>query len=109
MAQRTIAALALLVTLATTSAFAQTAPVWRAPADTITVLSTGSANGLPYAMIRDSALKGHNTFAISVGAHVGKLSVVAIDERGVLLSNGRVLANPFTRAIPNTDVAVGHH
>jgi hypothetical protein len=109
MTHRTIATLALLISLATTQALAQTTPVWRTSSDTVAVLSTGSVNGLSYAMIRDSSLKGHNTFAVSVGAHIGKLTVIAIDEHGVLLSNGRTMPSILANTVPNNDVAVGHH
>jgi hypothetical protein len=109
MTHRTIATLALLISLATTQALAQTTPVWHTPADAVSVLTTGTVNNLTYAMVRDSSLRGHNTFAITVGAHIGKLTVIAIDDHGVLLSNGRVLPNMAASEVATTDLASGHH
>lgn len=108
MTHRTIAAFALLISLATTQALAQSTPIWRTSSDTVAVLRTGTANGLTYAMVRDNSLKGHNTFAITIGAHIGKLTVVAIDENGVLLSNGHVLRNTSANDV-SAEVALGHH
>jgi len=105
MTHRTLAALTLLVALATAPAFAQTSPVWRTPSDAIAVLSTGSNHDFAYAIVRDGTLRGHNTYCVTVGAHIGKLSVVSIDQNGVVLSNGRVLPNMAATAMPASAVA----
>jgi hypothetical protein len=88
-----LATAALLVSLfAPARAFADDIPVWRTPADAIVVLSIGVTNDLPYAIVRDTAMKGHNTYCVTIGAHIGPLRVANIGPGGVLLSNGRLLA-----------------
>jgi hypothetical protein len=108
MTNRTIAAFALLIALATTPALAQTNPVWQTTENTVSVLSTGQRDDFAFAMVHDSALRGHNTFAVTVGAHIGKLTVTAIDQNGVLLSNGHVLHNMAASDVATTATA-GHH
>jgi hypothetical protein len=89
-------ALTLIVLLLVASPLpvaAQTRPVWYRATDSLAVLDTGVNGAFAYALVRDSAMRGHNVFYLSVGAHVGALRVTRIDDNGVLLSNGRRLPN----------------
>ncbi len=99
---RAVALLLLLNGLSTAQTFAQTVPVWQTPADSIAILTTGGNQDFSYALVRDSSMKNHNTYCITVGAHIGKLRVVSIGPRGVVLSNGRVLKNTAASAQPAT-------
>jgi hypothetical protein len=101
---------ALLVSVLATPAgpaCAQTKAVWQTPADSIAILSTGTDRGFTYAIVRDDGMRGHNTYCVTVGAHIGTLRVIAIGPSGVVLSNGRVLPNTSASAVPATDVAAG--
>ncbi|HTZ54719.1 MAG TPA: hypothetical protein VMB20_06615 [Candidatus Acidoferrum sp.] len=102
---RALVLLAVLCALSTTESFAQTTPVWRTPADSIAVLSTGGNQDFTYALVRDSSMRNHNTYCVTVGAHIGKLKVVAIGPRGIVLSNGRTLRN--TAAAAQATMLVG--
>ncbi len=73
--------------------FAQTRPVWYRPTDSFSVLNTGKRGAFAYALVRDVAMHGHNVYYVAVGAHIGKLRVVRIDDSGIDLSNGRHLRN----------------
>ena len=95
-----ITLLALLVISSGTPAIAQTRPPWDTPADAIAVLSSGQDHGFAYAIVRDNTMRTHNVYCLTVGAHIGKLRVIAIRADGILLSNGRLL--------PNATVAVQH-
>ncbi|HTC30002.1 MAG TPA: hypothetical protein VK702_04695 [Candidatus Acidoferrum sp.] len=88
--------------LSTAESFAQTVPVWQTPADSIAILTTGGNQDFTYALVRDSSMRNHNTYCVTVGAHIGKLRVVSIGPRGVVLSNGRVLRNTAVSAEPAT-------
>ncbi|HTV93344.1 MAG TPA: hypothetical protein VMG98_11570 [Verrucomicrobiae bacterium] len=88
--------------LSTAASFAQTSPVWQTPADSIAVLTTGGSQDFTYALVRDSSMRNHNTYCVTVGAHIGKLRVVSIGPRGIVLSNGRVLKNTAVSAQPAT-------
>lgn len=96
---RAVALLVVLTALPTTESFAQTKPVWQTPADAIAVLSISGNADFSYALVRDGSMRNHNTYCVTVGAHIGKLRVVSIGPKGVVLSNGRVL--------PTTLVATG--
>jgi hypothetical protein len=85
-----------ILVLAITLAFAAPAragqqPVWSVPADRITVVNTGTINGLTFATVRDNTMHGHNVYEVAVGARIGKLTVASITADGVRLSNGREL------------------
>ena len=82
--------------------FAQTRPVWYRPTDALSVLTTGKRGTFAYALVRDVAMRGHNVYYVAVGAHIGKLRVVRIDDSGIVLSNGRHLANEHI----STDAAI---
>jgi hypothetical protein len=88
---RAVVLLVVLSALSTTEGFAQTKPVWQTAADTIAVLSTSGNADFSYALIRDGSMRNHNTYCVTVGAHIGKLRVVSIGPKGVVLSNGRLL------------------
>jgi|SRR5579863_5657859 len=90
---RSILVLALTIALSS-PALAGTLPVWATPADQIAVVNVGTANGLTFATIRDSGMHGHNVYCVTHGAHIGKLTVVAISAQGITLSNGRTISNP---------------
>ncbi len=96
---RAVALLLFLNALSTTQGLAQSKPVWQTPADTIAVLSTSGNAGFSYALLRDGSMRNHNTYCVTIGAHIGKLRVVSIGPKGVVLSNGRLL--------PTTLVATG--
>jgi hypothetical protein len=104
---RAVVLFVLLTALSTTESFAQTVPVWQTPADSIAVLSTSGNADFSYALIRDGSMRNHNTYCVTVGAHIGKLRVIAIGPKGVVLSNGRVLRNLAGNAQPTTLVATG--
>ena len=87
---RNILVLALILALGAPALADQ--PVWAVPADSVTVLNIGVANGLTFATIRDASMRGHNTYCVTIGAHIGTLTVTRIDASGVGLSNGRLLA-----------------
>lgn len=108
MTHRTLAAFTLLIALATATAFAQTKPVWHTPADEIAVLSTGANHDFTYAIVRDNGQRGHNTFCVTIGAHIGKLSVIAIGPNGVVLSNGRLLPSQAAGAALSGVIAADH-
>jgi hypothetical protein len=83
---------ALILTLAVAApAQAGQLPIWSVAADQVTVINTGSVNGLTFATVRDGRMRRHNVYSIAVGAHIGRLTVVSITANGVNLSNGRVL------------------
>jgi hypothetical protein len=105
---RAIVLFAVLCAASTTGSFAQTTPVWQTAADSIAVLNTSSTADFSYALVRDSSMRNHNTFCVTVGAHIGKLRVVKIGPAGVVLSNGRVLRNQAQSAAPAALVAAGH-
>jgi hypothetical protein len=87
-----MAATLLFILIRPVAAIAGQTPVWRTPADTLVVLSTGVSNDLPFAIVRDASMKGHNTFCVTIGAHIGNLQVASIGPSGVVLTNGRLLA-----------------
>ena len=90
---RYVALLALLAATLAAPALAQTKPVWHTAADSVAVLSTGASNNFTYAIVRDNTMRGHSTYCVTVGAHIGKLRVISIGSEGIVLSNGRVLPN----------------
>jgi len=103
MAEFKAAALCIVLTaLCISPTFAQTKPVWQTPADAIAVLDTSGHQDFSYALVRDGSMRGHNTYYVTVGAHIGKLRVVAIRADGIVLSNGRVLLNTAVSAQPAT-------
>ncbi|HUN28662.1 MAG TPA: hypothetical protein VMV65_02565 [Alphaproteobacteria bacterium] len=104
---RAVVLLLFLTALSTAQSFAQTTPVWQTPADTIAVLSTGGNADFTYALVRDASMRNHNTYCVTVGAHIGKLRVAAIGPKGIVLSNGRVLPNLDASVQPATLVATG--
>jgi hypothetical protein len=104
---RALVLFAVLCAVSTTESFAQTTPVWQTPADAIAVLDTGGNGDFTYALVRDGSMLNHNTYCVTVGAHIGKLRVVAIGPTGVVLSNGRVLRNLAANAAPATLAATG--
>ncbi len=97
---RAIVLFAVLYAASTTGSFAQTIPVWQTPADAIAVLGTGGNGAFTYALVRDGSMRNHNTYCVTVGAHIGKLRVIAIGPTGVVLSNHRVLRNLAANAAP---------
>lgn len=110
MTRSPIAVVALLLSLfalAAAPALAQTTPVWRTPDDAIAVLSTGTNHDFAYAIVRDNNMRGHNTYCVTVGAHVGKLTVIAIGAGRVVLSNGRVLQAATSPAPASAVAAAG--
>ncbi len=104
---RALVLFAVLCAVSTTGSFAQTTPVWQTPADAIAVLDTGGNGDFTYALVRDSSMRNHNTYCVTVGAHIGKLRIVAIGSTGVVLSNGRVLRNMAASAAPATLAVTG--
>lgn len=104
---RALVLLAVLCAASTTRSFAQTTPVWQTPADTIAVLDTGGNGDFTYALVRDGSMRNRNTYCVTVGAHIGRLRVIAIGPQGVVLSNGRILRNRAATATPATLVATG--
>jgi hypothetical protein len=97
----------IIFALTLTLAFAAPAragqlPVWSVAADQITVISTGSVNGLTFATVRDGRMRRHNVYSITVGAHIGRLTVVSITANGIDLSNGRVLPIEGTGLLSQT-------
>ncbi len=103
---RALVLFAVLCAVSTTESFAQTTPVWQTPADAIAVLNTGGNGDFTYALVRDSSMRNHNTYCVTVGAHIGKLRVVAIGPTGIVLSNHRVLRNLAQSAAPAATIAV---
>jgi len=95
---RSIVALALLTLALAAPAQAGQRPIWSVAADQITVLNTGTVNGLTFATVRDGNMPGHNVYDVAKGAHIGKLTVVRITQTGIELSNGRVLPNQISTA-----------
>jgi hypothetical protein len=59
----------------------------------IQVIDTGRSGDFRYAIVRDSAMRGHNNYCITIGAHVGALLVKDIRDDGVVLSDGEFLPN----------------
>lgn len=108
----TVTVLALVLASSGISSAAETVPPWYTPADSIAVISSSNNGGFAYALVRDSAMRNHNVFCVTVGAHIGNLRVAAIGPDGVLLSNGRMLRNPAVATSPATlataQEAVGH-
>ena len=87
---RSIVTLAIILALAAPAQAGQR-PIWTVAADQITVIDTGTVNGLTFATVRDNGMHGHNVYEITAGAHIGALTVTTITATGVVLSNGRVL------------------
>jgi hypothetical protein len=104
---RAVVLLLFLNALSTTESFAQTTPVWQTPADTIAILSIGGNTDFSYALVRDGSMRNHNTYCVTVGAHIGKLRVASIGPKGVVLSNGRILPNMDASVQATTLVATG--
>jgi hypothetical protein len=104
---RAVALLVFLTALSTAQTLAQTTPVWQTPADSIAVLNTSGNQDFTYALVRDGSMHNHNTYCVTVGAHIGKLRVVSIGPKGIVLSNGRLLPNTAVAAQPTTLVATG--
>jgi hypothetical protein len=105
---RYVALLALLAATLAAPAIAQPNAVWHTAADSVAVLSTGASNNFTYAIVRDDAMRGHSTYCVTIGAHIGKLTVVSIASGGIVLSNGRLLPNLSANAPTNALVAAGH-
>ncbi len=103
-----VALLASILATPAGPAFAQTKPVWQTPENSVAVLSTSVARGFTYAIVRDDGMRGHNTYCVTIGAHIGTLRVVAIGPDGVVLSNGRLLPNAGATGAPATALADGH-
>jgi hypothetical protein len=95
--------LAITLTLALAAPALAQQPVWVTPADQIAVVGTGTSNGLPFAIVRDNGMRGHNVYCVTEGAHFGKVTVAHISSEGVLLSNGRLVpVENATAAAPAT-------
>jgi hypothetical protein len=84
---------------------AQTRPVWYSSTDSLAVLRTDTSDGFSYAVVRNNAMHGHNVYCVAVGAHVGKLTVVAIGREGVHLSNGHLLPSLGATTVPTEAIA----
>ena len=82
-------------------------PAAATPADTIAILSIGGNTDFSYALVRDGSMRIHNTYCVTVGAHIGKLRVASIGPKGVVLSNGRILPNMDASVQATTLVATG--
>jgi hypothetical protein len=91
--------LTVILTLALAAPALAQQPVWATPADQIAVVSTGTSNGLPFAIVRDAGMRGHNVYCVTAGAHFGKLTVARISSDGILLSNGRLVPAESTTAV----------
>jgi hypothetical protein len=88
MIRSTIIALAITLSIAA-PALAQGTTVL--PATNVTVVSTGITNGLPFAVVRDNTMRGHNVYCVTVGAHIGSATVARITSDGIELTDGRAL------------------
>ena len=88
MIRPTIIALAITLGIAA-PALAQSTTVL--PATNVTVVSTGTTNGLPFAIVRDNTMHGHNVYCVTVGAHIGSTTVARITNDGLELADGRTL------------------
>lgn len=88
MIRSTIIALAITLSIAA-PALAQGTTVHLAT--NITVVSTGTTNGLPFAIVRDNTMHGHNVYCVTIGAHIGSSTVARITTDGIELSDGRAL------------------
>lgn len=87
MIRTTTIALSFALAIATPALAQQSATM---PPPSITVVSTGTTNGLIYATIRDSTMRGHNVFNVTIGAHIGSYVVTRITATGIELADDRL-------------------
>ena len=105
MIRTTIIALAIALSIAT-PALAQSTTI--PPAINITVMSTGTTNGLQFAIVRDNAMRGHNVYCVTVGAHIGSATVARISTSGIELNDGRALRALTSNVATVSNTALGN-
>ena len=97
MIRSTIIALAITLSIATPALAQGTRIAQVTPATYVTVVSTGTANGLPFAIVHDNTMHGHNEYCVTIGAHLANATVTKITDATVELSDGRTLRLQYTR------------
>ena len=105
MIRSTIIALALTLSIAAPALAQGTAIL---PATNVTVMSTGTTNGLQFAIVRDNAMHGHNVYCVTVGAHIGTAVVARITTAGIELTDGRALRALTANVATVSNTALGN-